>query len=53
MGALSLDDSVDMLLDIVSEKDLDMDVREEALFGLAQSDSDTAFAYFDRLLFDN
>lgn len=53
MGALSLDDSVDMLLDIVSEKDLDMDVREEALFGLAQSDSDTAFAYLDQLLFDN
>lgn len=53
MGVLSLDDSVAMLLDIVSEKDLDMDVREEALFGLAQSDSDTAFAYLDQLLFDN
>jgi len=53
MGILSLDDSVAMLLDIVSEDDLDMGVREEALFGLAQSDSDTAFEYFDRLLFDN
>ena len=53
MGILSLDDSVAMLLDIVSEDDLDMDVREEALFGLAQSDSDTAFEYLDRLLFDN
>lgn len=53
MGVLSLDDSVDMLVDIVNEKGLDMDVREEALFGLAQSDSDTAFAYLDRLLSDN
>jgi hypothetical protein len=42
-----------MLLDIASKEDLDMDVREEALFGLAQSDSDTAFAYLNRLLFDN
>lgn len=53
MGVLSLDDSVTMLLDIASKEDLDMDVREEALFGLAQSDSDTAFAYLNRLLFDN
>lgn len=51
MGTLSLDDSVAMLLDIVREKDLGKDVREEALFGLAQSDSDTAFEYFDQILF--
>lgn len=51
MGTLSLDDSVSLLLSIAREKDLDMDVREEALFGLAQSDSDTAFEYIDQLLF--
>ena len=51
MGLMSVDDSVAMLLDIVNEKDLDLDVREEALFGLAQSDSDTAYEYFDQLLF--
>ena len=53
MGSLSLDDSVAILLDIATEKSLDRDVREEALFGLAQSDSDTAYAYLDELLFGN
>jgi hypothetical protein len=51
MGVLSLDDSVALLLDIASAEDLDLDVRQEALFGLAQSDSDAAFAYLDQLLF--
>jgi len=51
LGVLSVDDSVAMLLDIVKEKDLDVRVREDAMFGLAQSDSDTAFEYFDQLLF--
>ena len=51
MGALSLDDSVTMLLDIAKEEDLNKDVRQAALFGLAQSDSDTAYAYFDQILF--
>jgi len=53
MGSLSQDDSVAMLLDIVRERNIDMEVREEALFWLAQSNSDTAFAYFNRLLSDS
>ena len=53
MGSLSQDDSVAMLLDIVRGRDIDMEVREEALFWLAQSNSDTAFEYFDRLLSDS
>lgn len=51
MGSLSLDDSVALLLDIANDQKSDMDVREEALFGLAQSDSDIAYDYIDRLLF--
>lgn len=50
MGQLSQDASVAMLLDIARERSIDMEVREEALFWLAQSNSDTAFEYFDRLL---
>lgn len=50
MGSLSADESVAMLLDIVNDRKLDMDVREEALFWLAQSNTDSAFAYFDELL---
>lgn len=53
MGPLSPDESVTMLLDIVNEKKLGMDVREEALFWLAQSNTDSAFAYFDELLSDS
>jgi len=52
MGALSMDDSVAMLLEIVGQKELGMAVREEALFGLAQSNSDAAFEYFDQLILD-
>lgn len=53
MGSLSPDESVTMLLDIVNERKLGMDVREEALFWLAQSNTDSAFAYFDELLSDS
>ena len=53
MGSLSPDESVAMLLDIVNERKLGMDVREEALFWLAQSNTDSAFAYFDELLSDS
>lgn len=53
MGSLSQDDSVVMLLDIVNTRELSMDVREEALFWLAQSNTDSAFAYFDELLSGN
>lgn len=53
MGPMSQDDSVAMLLDIVQERNIDIEVREDALFWLAQSNSDTAFEYFDRLLSDS
>lgn len=53
MGTLSLDDSVTMLLDIARSNDLDMDVREDALFWLAQSNSDAAYVYINQLLFDS
>ena len=53
MGPLSQNDSVVMLLAIVQARSVDMGVREEALFWLAQSNSDTAFEYFDRLLSDS
>ena len=41
-----------MLLDIVKNKSFGMDVREDALIWLAQSNSDIAFEYFDQLLSD-
>lgn len=53
MGRLTRDDSVDMLVEIVNTRALSMDVREEALFWLAQSNTDSAFAYFDKLLSEN
>ena len=52
LGTLSPDESVIMLLDIVKKKNFGMDVREDALFWLAQSNSDIAFEYFDQLLSD-
>jgi hypothetical protein len=42
-----------MLLEIATEKSLRRSVRKEALLGLAQSDSDKAYAYFDEVLFGN
>lgn len=51
MGSVSVDDSVALLLRIARNENFDMDLRQEALFGLAQSDSDTAYAYLDQLLF--
>ncbi len=41
--------AVQILIDIV-ESDAHMDVREEAVFWMAQSDSEAAFDYLDRLL---
>ena len=35
---------------IIENQNLDIDVREEALFGLVQSESDAAFDYLDSLL---
>lgn len=44
--------AVQILIDIV-ESNAHMDVREEAVFWMAQSDSQAAFAYLDRLLMLN
>jgi len=52
LGTLSRDESVAIFLDIVKNSSFDMDVREDALIWLAQSNSDIAFEYFDQLLFD-
>ena len=50
LGELSTDDAVAMLLDIVMDRRLDRELRNQALFGLAQSGSDRAFAVLDRLI---
>lgn len=41
--------AVQFLIDVV-ESNAHMDIREEAVFWMAQSDSDEAFDYLDRLL---
>ena len=38
------------LVDIIEDKDLHEDIRKEALFWLAQVETDSALAYIDRLL---
>lgn len=50
LGSVTLAESDSMLLEIVQARDLDMDVREEALFWLVQAGSDATFDYLDRLL---
>lgn len=52
LAAISMHDSdraVEILIGVV-ESDVHMDVREEAVFWMAQSESETAFAYLDKLL---
>ena len=52
LAAISMHDSdraVQIMIDVV-ESDAHMDVREEAVFWMAQSESEAAFAYLDRLL---
>jgi len=49
-GLVSAGESLDWFRSIIEDKQLDMDVREDALFGLVQSESDAAFDYLDRLL---
>ena len=51
LGEISTDEAVSMLLAIVMDDAHDHDVREQALFGLAQSGSDRAFETLDRLIF--
>ena len=52
-GLVSAGESLDWFRSIIEDKQLDMDIREEALFGLVQSESDVAFNYLDRLLAEN
>jgi HEAT repeat protein len=44
--------AVKALAAVLEDRKLDKDVREQALFWLAQSESDEAFAYVDRLFSD-
>ena len=50
LGSMSLEMSDALLLEIVQTSDVDMDVREEALFWLVHTGSDETFEYLDRLL---
>ena len=52
-GLVSAAENLDWFRAVIEGKHLDMDVREEALFGLVLSESDVAFAYLDRLLTQN
>jgi len=49
-GLVSAGESLDWFRSIIEDQQLDMDIREEALFGLVQSESDAAFDYIDSLL---
>jgi hypothetical protein len=52
LAAISMHESdraLKILIGIV-ESDADMDIREDAVFWMAQSDSEAAFNYLDRLL---
>ena len=44
--------AVKALASVLEDRSLDRDIREQALFWLAQSESDEAFAYVDRLFRD-
>ena len=50
LGSMSLESSDALLLEIVQASDVDMDVREEALFWLVHTGSDATFEYVDQLL---
>ena len=49
-GLVSANESLDWFRNIIENQQLDMDIREEALFGLVQSESDAAYDYIDSLL---
>ena len=49
-GLVSGADNISWFQSIIENKRLSMDIREEALFGLVQSESDAAFDYIDYLL---
>ena len=49
-GLISAGESLAWFRSIIEDQRLDIDIREEALFGLVQSESDAAFDYIDSLL---
>ena len=49
-GVVPAQDNVAWFRQVIEDRTLDQDVREEALFGLVQSESSIAFDYLDRLL---
>lgn len=49
-GLVSVVENVAWFKSIIENEQLDIDVREEALFSLVQSESDAAYAYIDGLL---
>ena len=49
-GLVSAGESLAWFQSIIENRRLNMDIREEALFGLVQSESDAAFDYIDSLL---
>jgi hypothetical protein len=49
-GLISAGESLAWFRSIIEDQRIDIDIREEALFGLVQSESDAAFDYIDSLL---
>ena len=49
-GLVSARESLAWFQSIIENRRLNMDIREEALFGLVQSESEAAFDYIDSLL---
>ncbi len=49
-GLVTVGENIRWFRSIIEDKHVSDDVREEALFGLVQTESDAAFDYLDRLL---
>ena len=49
-GVVAAKDNIEWFRNVIGNAGLDQDIREEALFALVQSGSDTAFEFVDRLL---
>ncbi len=50
LGLVSADDNLNWFRNIIEDKQLHKQAREDALFALVMSESDAAYAYLDRLL---
>lgn len=49
-GIVSTKDNIRWFRSVIEDKNLGQGIKEEALFGLVQSESDTAYDYIDSLL---